>query len=213
MQFTSASGWCNIRKIELGSLGASAVICIILDPVAREKLWKIGQVEEGANNDFGEAMRSVNDNYIYQELNRALAVFVECGDPLALVQSVRRQLDLSTRGTSPLAVSGTTARDIIRARFQKGSGAFAYIGVSTGSSIAGEHVFEMSPSEVTSAGGDNSGLGLVPNCSFYPHVLAQDGPQLHASAAVHHTEIMAIPDCQPLFAMGLSDERLSIICP
>jgi len=207
-QLTSSYEYCQMRKAELSSLGASVVTCVIVDPSAREHLWKRGLAEGGASKEFGEVMRRIDDDFIFQELNRAVAVFVECGSPLILAQSFRRKLTLSQP-----AVFGTTLRDIIRSKVLDGTGAFAYVGVSSGASLASEVLVELGANEVASLGGDNSGLGLVPNCSFYPHATLQSSEFLHHLVKAYQTGVMAIPDCQPIIDTGFENGRLSHICP
>lgn len=207
-QLTSSYEYCEMRKAELSSLGASAVTCVIVDPSARDHIWKRGLAEGGASKEFSEAMHRIDDDFIFQELNRAVVVFVECGSPLILAQSFRRKLKLST---SP--ARGATLKDIIRSKVFDATGAFAYIGVSSGASLASEVMVELSANDVEILGGDNSGLGLVPNCSFYPHATAQSKQMLHHLAKVYQTGLMAVPDCQPIVDTGFKHGCLSHICP
>jgi len=207
-QLTSSYEYCEMRKAELSSLGASVVTCVIVDPSAREHLLKRGPVEGGASNGFLEAMRRIDDDFIFQEMNRAVAIFVECGSPLILAKSFRRKLAL----TEP-AAPGITLKDIIRSRMSDAAGAFAYVGVSSGASLASEVLVELGASEVESLGGDNSGLGLVPNCSFYPHATVQNKQMLHNLAKVYQTGLMAVPDCQPIVDTGFNNGYLSHVCP
>jgi len=207
-QLTSSYEYCEMRKAELNSLGASVVTCVIVDPSAREHLWKRGLAEGGASKAFLEAMRRIDDDFILQEMNRAVAIFVECGSPLILAKSFRRNLTLSKP-----AAPGATLRDIIRSRMLDSARAFAYVGVSSGASLASEVLVELGANEVESLGGDNSGLGLVPNCSFYPHATEQSKELLHHLAKMYQTGLMAVPDCQPIIDTGFKNGRLSHICP
>merc|ERR1711879_883786 len=207
-QLTSSFEYCEMRKAELTSLGASAVICVILDPNIREELWKRNADEVGPLKDFSVEMHKIDDEYVVQELATAAVIFVECGSPLPLVKNFRRKLNVSQPDASKMSL-----KDIVRARVLGGSRDLGYVGVSTGASLAGEKLFEMGASEVKRLGGDNSGLGLVPNCSFYPHATAEAGPMLNHIAKASRAGLMAVPDCQPVVDSGLVNGRLSHICP
>lgn len=202
-QKTSALSYCYMRKAELKSLGASSVTCVVLDVLAREDLWRTGESQGGRSKVFGDAMRDMDDNYLFKELSRASAVFVECGSPTILVQNFRRRLKLSN------SESHVSFGDLVRSRVQGDADALAYVGVSSGSSIAGERILELSPADALRLGGDTSGLGLVHNCSFYPHASLKDLPLLHRMARTFYMGVMAIPNCQPLIDTG----SLSRICP
>jgi len=209
----SPLAYCDSRRAELEFLGASDVICVVLDPAAREDLWRTGQEQGGHSKAFGEAMHDINDEYLVEVMTRATVMFVECGSPMILLQNFRRPLNLSRPH------SHKSFRDLVRSRVNDDADALAYVGVSSGSSIASETVVELSPafgtspSDLESLGGDASGLGLVKNCSFYPHATQTDEPWLDKLARTSHIGVMALPACQPASFTGSNLGRMSHICP
>eukprot|EP00427_Karlodinium_veneficum_P062089 CAMPEP_0169386126 /NCGR_PEP_ID=MMETSP1017-20121227/44537_1 /TAXON_ID=342587 /ORGANISM="Karlodinium micrum, Strain CCMP2283" /LENGTH=253 /DNA_ID=CAMNT_0009487215 /DNA_START=130 /DNA_END=888 /DNA_ORIENTATION=+ len=139
-QFTDADEYCA----ELKSLGASAVTCVLLDPAARVHAWMEGQAEGGAAKAFGDLVYKMDDARIFEEFDRSSAIFVECGSPVILAKNFRRSLNLS----KPLLRSFNhrqSLKNLIRARIHDPAGGLAYIGVSSGSSLAGEFMIDMSP--------------------------------------------------------------------
>jgi hypothetical protein len=206
-QTTSSLSYCDMRKTELTSLGASDVICVVLDPAAREDLWRTGQEQGGHSKEFGEAMLALNDDYLVKKLSSATGVFVECGSPTILLQNFRRRLKLNDEHTH------ASFGDILRSRVHDDADGLAYIGVSSGSSVAGKTVLELPPSILQSLGGDASGLGLVKNCSFYPHATRTDESWLRQAAWKSHIGVMAIPNCQPVADTGSNLGRMSHLCP
>lgn len=206
VQFLSAGGYCQLRQRELSSLGATDVICVILDPFVRLRLAKLPS-ETRENKAFAEAISKITDDMILDELDRAFAIFVEAGDPVILLRNFKRALKLNKDRTNSLSSAGMSLRGIIRAKVH--TKALFYVGVSSGASIAGDFMLEMSPDE-----GDNSGLGLVPNCSFYPHAdHTSDAKMMRQLAAAYHTEVMAIPDCQPIVNTKSRTGHLEHLCP
>lgn len=213
--------FCGLRKQELASLGASEVTCAILDPAAREDLWQRAHRNQTygdqryyahgqTRKEFGDEIRTMDDDRIFEEMHRAVAIWVDVGSPLILAQQFRRPLELSVpaEGLIPQTMKG-----IIRAKMK--TGYFAYIGASSGSSLAGKYMIDMKDSVVDSLDGDNSGLELVPNCSFFPHA---DGVLVNAStlqrlAEKYHTGVMAVPNCQPAIDTGSTIGHLSHACP
>lgn len=214
-QFTDADVYCTMRQAELKSLGASAVTCVLLDPEMRLNAWKEGQTRGGAARSFGDLVYKLDDDKIFQELSSANAIFVECGSPVPLAKNFRRTLNLSEKIVS--AVNPDTARnlkDLVRARVQDPSGGLLYIGVSSGTSLAGEIMIDMSSNDRELLAGDNSGLGLVPTCSFYPHIdTISDGGFLHNLSRAYDTSVMAVPDCEPVADDDSKIGRLDHICP
>jgi hypothetical protein len=212
-QFTDANTYCGMRTAELESLGASAVTCVLLDPKARTRAWRQGQAEGGAAKAFGDLVHQMDDAKILQEFRCVNAIFVECGSPVILVKNFRRRLNVS----EPMRMSlnrHQNLKDLIRSRIHDPAGGLAYIGVSSGSSLAGEFMIDMSPHDQALLGGDNSGLDLVPNCSFFPHIdSVEKGFYLKDLSESYGTSVMAVPDCQPVADIDTKSPHLGHICP
>merc|ERR1711957_960777 len=115
-----------------------------------------------------------------RELDRATAVLVDMGGPMAFALAMRRKLVLRN-GTATMPLS---FGDAIRARVLDGSGTLAYIGVSGGTVLAGEDLWNRWENWTSDGKKQNvmdhnlSGLGLVPNCSFFPHGGSKDSAWL-----------------------------------
>lgn len=204
-----AGGYCKMRQKELSSLGATAVVCVILDREVRAQLQE-DQAEIQDNEAFVKAMTEVNDDMILDELDRAAAVFVDAGSPLILLQNFKRSLELKN---AKRLRARMTLEGIVRAKIRAGS--LAFFGVSSGASIAGEFMTEVSSSDVAQLGFDNSGLGLVPNCSFYPHAgnSDDDANTINDLAAAYSSAVMGLPNCQPIVNTGSSTGHLKHLCP
>jgi len=203
-QHMSSQEYCAMRKKELVGLGASHVICVILDPAARAHEWKAGK-SNSSLKAFGDAMHEIDDDYILHELHLAVAVFVEVGSPMPLMAAMRRKLNLKDSAGDP----GLSFGDAVRARVLDGSGEFLYVGASSGSTIAGEDLSFLQDPAADLLDGDLSGLRLVANCSFFPHVTPDQGPMLQQIALRSHSGMMGIPNCNPVVDWGqLSGLRL-----
>ncbi|CAE8606944.1 unnamed protein product [Polarella glacialis] len=202
---SSPYDFCIMRTRELVALGASAVTCVLLDPVARARMGKTALAEGSPSEAFGVAIHAMDDDYILRELSQAVAVWMEMGSPIFLLAALRRRLKLSGQDRA----SQLTFGDVIRGRVLDGSGTFAYVGVSAGSMLAGDDLsFVYRDFHVTSLG-----LSLVHNCSFWPHALVQDGAWLSIFSVRQHTGMIEIPDCHPLVDWGEGLQYLSSVCP
>lgn len=191
--------YCSMRQKELVGLGASSIVCVLLDPKARAQASAFGMTNSHWAS-FGEAMRRIDDSFILRELDRAAGILMEIGDPMPLMAATRRKLALP----DPLADAGISVGDIIRGKVFDESNPFAYIGVSSGSMIAGEDLGWLTTRQAYMMKGNFSGLGLVPNCSFYAHATAEDAPQLRKIAKSSHSSMMGIPNCNALVVWGNS---------
>ncbi|CAE8711145.1 unnamed protein product [Polarella glacialis] len=199
--------FCMRRTQTLLDLGASAVTCVLLDPVARAHTGESALAEGGPKEAFGVAMHAMDDDYILRELSQAAAVWMEEGSPNFLLPSLRRRLNLSEQDRA----SQLTFEDVIRGRVLDGSGTFAYVGNSAGSMLAGDDVSFIYPGfNVTTLG-----LRLVHNCSFWPHAYWQDSDLLSNFSVTQHTGVTEIADCQPLVDLGEGEglQYLGIVCP
>ncbi|CAE8617342.1 unnamed protein product [Polarella glacialis] len=183
-----------MRTQTLLDLGASAVTCVVLDPLVRAQAGGSALAEGGPKEAFGVAMHAMDDDYILRELSQGVAVWMEMGSPNFLLASLRRRLNLSEQDRA----SQLTFEDVIRGRVLDGSGTFAYVGVSAGSILAGDDVSFIYPGfNVTSLG-----LRLVHNCSFWPHATVQNGDWLSIFSVTRHGGMTEIPECQPLVDFG-----------
>jgi len=206
VQFLSAGEYCEVRQKELSSLGATAVVCVIVDPFVRERLAKLPS-ETRESSAFAKAMSKITDGMILEELYRSSAIFVEAGEPGILLRNFKRTLKLDSDTTDSSSGGEMSLHDVIRVMVPAET--LFYVGVSSGSSIAGEFIIEMSPDE-----GDNSGLGLVPNCSFFPHTDdASAAGMMHGLAAAYRSEVMGLPDCQPIVNTKSRTGHLVHLCP
>jgi hypothetical protein len=189
--------YCSMRQKELVGLGASSVVCVLLDPKARAQAIAIS-MNNSRWASFGEAMRRADDSFILRQLDQSAGIFMELGDPMPLMAATRRNL----ASPDTLADRPISFADIIRTKVFDDSNPFAYIGVSSGSTIASEDLRFLHSRQDYMMNGNFSGLGLVPNCSFYPHAAAADASWLRQFAKSSHSNMMGIPNCNALVDWG-----------
>lgn len=254
--------YCEMRTDTFQKLGASAVTCVLLDPVLRANFSRWGIASGGADEEFGLAMGGWDDDMILEELGKSTAVWLGEGDPDVLLAALQRPLVLrrthfkpegglglaesplgaersshQSRGgggnrpqqLEPSRSSGFGRRvrralrgeekepttpslsfgDVIREKVLDGSGTLAYMGISAGTIVAGETLFEWPSAK--SAENNTVGLRLVPNCSFWPHMHPTDFKWMQKFAVTRHKGIMGVPNCFSLVDFG-DGEGLQYLC-
>jgi len=224
--FIDCMTYCGYRRDELMALGASHMACVLLDLAARadETNRSVASVSllpfasSAVASDF-----NYTDTDIVSLLESASGVFVEGGEALYLLKSLRRPLQLAVKGSGHAPSFGDLLRSRVRSR------KVAFIGVSAGSIVAGETVSVAifgSDRGADELGWNFTALQLVPRCAFFPHFLPEDEAWVQQYA--HNLRnglsvdklcpdcgVMALPQCQPWGfqqASGASLSRLDYLC-
>eukprot|EP00929_Paragymnodinium_shiwhaense_P053196 TRINITY_DN2662_c0_g1_i2.p1 TRINITY_DN2662_c0_g1~~TRINITY_DN2662_c0_g1_i2.p1 ORF type:complete len:383 (-),score=63.13 TRINITY_DN2662_c0_g1_i2:458-1510(-) len=192
-QYSSPETYCQLRTNELTQLGASSVFCALLGPEARQGAIDYGEREGGYDKTFGDYMRKLDDDKLLEELELASVVWVEMGTPGPLMDAARRELKLTK--TYPLLGNPRTFEDALRFRVLDGTGSLGYVGVSTGSIVAGESIGYAMPPHTDQ---DEKGFRLLSGCSVWPHAKKDDDWWLKDWGKNYDTITVPLTDCTAL---------------